>query len=182
MSTPSQSDWHQVRSTIAQKEKRSSDGKFTKEDPPIVAFEVNNPVNHLRNWWQKVIGKEGIDIRFKIHPLTAIILVSIIAGTSFSLGQISILKSVPLINQLPIFPEASPLPTPIPARRTAFRGLFFQSTQGQIYLLTDESEAIILYDLPSTAMDEAGGQRVVVEGMFDQTTHSLAVMSWTVRE
>jgi hypothetical protein len=32
-------------------------------EPPLIT--ITNPVTYLRLWWQKVMGKEGIDFKFK---------------------------------------------------------------------------------------------------------------------
>lgn len=43
-------------------------------EPDLLNFRITNPVTYLRLWWKKVMSKEGIDFRFRIHPVTAVIL------------------------------------------------------------------------------------------------------------
>src|SRR5688572_745190 len=92
------------------------------EDPPLVSVKVTNPITYLKLWWKEVIGNEGVEMKFKIKPLTALLLVSavtfILTGTGFSLGRISIPITNPIVKYVP---QLAPVitPTPDPWRETA---------------------------------------------------------------
>lgn len=50
------------------------------EDPPLVNIKVTNPVTYFKNWWSRVIGNEGIEMKasLKIRPLTAFLLLAFV--------------------------------------------------------------------------------------------------------
>lgn len=79
-----------------------------KTEPPLVDVKVSNPIIYLKKWWQKVIGNEGVDIRFKIHPLTAIAVAVIVASIGFGVGRFVLPFSIPFFKFNGS--EATPLP------------------------------------------------------------------------
>lgn len=76
----------------------------------LINLKVKNPVTYLKIWWKKVMSKEGIDLRFKIHPVTAILITAIIALGSFGIGRASLFTYFPILNK--IISTSTPTPSP----------------------------------------------------------------------
>lgn len=97
-----------------------------KNDPPLVAVSVTNPVTYLKLFLKRFLKNEGIDIRLKIKPLTVIACVLALStafGTGFNVAQI-------------FFPTSSPLLH----RSITLQGSIQRSETGQYYLsLPDNS-------------------------------------------
>lgn len=97
-----------------------------KNDPPLVAVSVTNPVTYLKLFLKRLLKNEGIDIRLKIKPLTVITCVLALSaafGTGFNVAQI-------------FFPTSSPLLH----RSITLQGNIQRSETGQYYLsLPDNS-------------------------------------------
>lgn len=97
-----------------------------KNDPPLVAVSVTNPVTYLKLFLKRLLKNEGIDIRLKIKPLTVIACVLALStafGTGFNVAQM-------------FFPTSSPLLH----RSITLQGNIQKSSSGQYYLsLPDNS-------------------------------------------
>lgn len=97
-----------------------------KNDPPLVAVSVTNPVTYLKLFLKRFLKNEGIDIHLKIKPLTVIACVLALStafGTGFNVAQI-------------FFPTSSPLLH----RAITLQGNIQRSETGQYYLsLPDNS-------------------------------------------
>lgn len=143
-----------------------------KKEPPLVNLQVTNPIIYLKRWWNRVLGGEGIDFRFRIKPLTAIALTLIIASVGFGIGRISLSTSQPYIQYTP------PLPTPTPNlwRDTAFTGtLKYSITNQRYYLLTSSSEAINLEVPENIDLSKLIGRRILATGSYNQDQRLLLV-------
>lgn len=146
-----------------------------KKEPPLVSVQVTNPVTYLKSWWNKVMGKEGVDFHFKIKPLTAIAMTIVIATLGFGVGKITFTPQTPFIKYVPTIID-SPDPTPNPWRETAFSGtLRFSSAENRFYLLTTSSEAINLDVLESVDFKKFVGRRIFATGKYNSDTHTLIV-------
>lgn len=91
-----------------------------KNDPPLVAVSVTNPVTYLKLFLKRFLKNEGIDIRLKIKPLTVItciLALSTAFGTGFNVARI-------------FFPTSSPLLH----RSVTLQGTIQKSETGQYYL------------------------------------------------
>lgn len=97
-----------------------------KNDPPLVAVSVTNPVTYLKLFLKRFLKNEGIDIHLKIKPLTVIGMIaalSISFGAGFNVAQI-------------FFPTSSP----ILHREVAYQGTVQKTQDGKFYLsLIDNS-------------------------------------------
>lgn len=149
----------------------NSSRPLPKKDPPLVSFEVENPITYLKLWWKKVIAGEGIDIRFRIKPLTAIAIVAIIAAGGFGLGRFSLPASNPIVKYIP---QPAPTPTPNPWRNTAFSGLLKQSGS-RFYLVTSSAEAITLEVPINVNLVKYIGKRIFATGSLNTQTGILRV-------
>jgi len=168
------------RSSTAKKQIRDSLGQFIKQDksiesnklksskniPPLLSFEVNNPVTYLKLWWKKIMGNEGIDFRFRIRPLTAVALVLIFSLGGFGLGRFTLPANSVITKYVP---QLAPAPSPDPWKETAYTGLLKQ-TSGRFYLVTSEAEAITL-ELPNNVnLTKYLGKRILAVGRFNKST------------
>ncbi len=140
--------------------------------PPLVSFEVSNPVTYLKLWWSRVMNNEGIDFRFRIRPLTAMALMSVFAVGGFGLGRLSIPGPEQIIKYAP---QWAPTPTPDPWKETAYFG-GLQKTGERFYLLTEQAEAISLMVPTNVSLTKYIGKRILAVGKFNRLTGVLQVM------
>ncbi|MEK7497842.1 MAG: hypothetical protein AAB656_02900 [Patescibacteria group bacterium] len=129
--------------------------------PPLVDLKVTNPVEYIKLWWKKIIGNEGVDFRLHFHPLTALLITLVIAGTFFGLG----VKFEEVPNNV-----AAPSSTPIPSewKETAFTGVLQYSKTTSKYFLTttSASEAISLQVPNNIDLADLVGKRILLATNF----------------
>lgn len=146
------------------------------QEPPII--EVRNPVTYIRRWWDRVMGKEGIDFRFTIHPVTAVLMVAVVATIGFGAGRVTIPDGV----KIPFF-EFGNIPTSKPTiepavewKETAFTGkLQYSSATSKYFLITTSSEAITLNIPNNLDLNTLIGKRIMAVGEYNKTTKLLRV-------
>lgn len=153
-----------------------------KKEEPLISLRVTNPITYLKNWWKKVMSKEGVDFHFKIQPLTAIAITIVIATLGFGVGQFSISRQKPFIHYQPTTKPTS-IPATNPLRNTAFTGtLQFSKKTAKFYLLTNSSEAITITVLENVDLEKLVGRRIFATGEYNQETHTLLVTEATNME
>ncbi len=141
----------------------------TSSEPPLVDIKVTNPLTYLKLWWKKILANEGVDLRLRIRPLTALAIALTLATLGFGLGRIS------LSSQKPYLQYSPPQPTPTPWRETAFAGLLQQSSNQRYYLLTADSEAITLETPQSIDLQKLVGRRIFATGSYNPQIKTLKV-------
>lgn len=146
------------------------------QEPPLVT--VTNPVTYLRRFWDRVMGKEGIDFRFTIHPVTAILIAAVTATIGFGVGRFVLPDEV----KIPFFEfgtVSTPKPTATPLaewKETAFTGkLQYSVTNNKFFLLTTSSEAITLSVPNNLDLLTLVGRRIMAVGEYNKTTKLLLV-------
>ncbi|OGD61945.1 hypothetical protein A2160_01085 [Candidatus Beckwithbacteria bacterium RBG_13_42_9] len=144
-----------------------------KKELPLVNLQVTNPVTYLKNWWSRVMGKEGIDLSFKIHPITAIILTIIIATLGFGMGHFVFTSEKPYVK-LVTTPSPSPQPSLNLWRETAFSGTL-KFSNNKYYLITTSSEAIMLAVPENVDLSGLVGRRIFATGQFNDQSRLLKV-------
>ena len=145
-------------------------------EPPLVT--VTNPVTYLRRWWSKVMGKEGIDLSFKIHPITAVLMVAVTATIGFGAGRISVPDDI----KIPFF-EFGDVPSAKPTssaeavwKETAFTGkLQFSDAEDKFFLVTTSSEAITLDVSGNLDLQSLIGKRIFAVGKYNKAERLLKV-------
>jgi len=147
-----------------------------KKEPPLVNVSISNPVTYFKAWWKKIIGKEGIDLRFRIHPLTAIAIAIIVATLGFGIGRFALSWQKPFVKFIPT-QSPSPIPTPDPWRETAFSGtLRFSAVTKKYYLMTASSEAINLQAPATVDLEALIGRRIFATGRYNGQMRTLVVV------
>lgn len=146
------------------------------QEPPLVT--VTNPVTYLRRWWDKVMGKEGIDFRFTVHPVTAVLIAAVTATIGFGVGRFVLPEGV----KIPFFefgtvstnkPTSSPV---VEWKETAFTGkLQYSVTNKKFFLLTTSSEAITLSVPSNLDLLTLVGKRIMAVGEYNKSTKLLLV-------
>lgn len=181
-------------SKVAQSQTRGTHGQFVKKEatpplvskaksdsslPPLLSFAVTNPVTYLKLWWKKVFAGEGIDLKLRIHPLTALAVAGIIAAGGFSLGRFSLPPTNPIVKYIPQL-VAAPTPTPNMWRETAFTGLLrYSTTTKKFYLETGEGEAITLEVPTNVTLTKYVGRRIFATGNLNTQSGVLLVTEAT---
>lgn len=154
-------------------DRTSTKVSLTGEDPPLVHLEVTNPITYLKLWWKKIIGNEGMSIKFsvKIKPLTAIAIGIIFLSFGFGIGRLTILEKTPVAKYLP-----SPTPTPSPWRETAYSGLVrYTDFNDTYYLVTNSAEAIRLQLPDNVDLSPFVNSRIFATGNYHKTQNVLEV-------
>lgn len=153
---------------------RGLDGKFIGvKDPPLVDLKVANPVNYLKIWWAKIIGNEGVEMSFKIRPLTAIAIATVVGIAGFGVGRITVPPQV--ASYIPFL--ATPTPSPDPWRETAFTGVVrFSQSSDKYYLEVGSGETVTLQAPGIVNLSKLVGKRILAVGSVNQSTNVLKVI------
>ncbi len=147
----------------------------TSTPPPLVSFQLTNPIVYIKAWWKKLIGNEGIKMTLQIKPVTAVILVAIFSGAGFGVGRFTVPEIL-----VPYLVSASPTPSPSPDPwlETAFTGKV-QFANNKYFLVTTNSQAITL-EAPSTInLAKLVGKRIMVVGRYNKTTKYMVISDTT---
>ncbi len=143
--------------------KVSQTNTYKKDDPPLIDLKITNPVTYLKKWWKIILSREGINISFRIRPLTAILMtisiVSIFTGIGLTVTKFYFL---PLI-----------VPSNLVSTESFYSGTVYK-TQNQIYLMTS-SEKVYPLKKPPPNIAQFFNQKVVIKGKLDKNTNTLEV-------
>lgn len=144
----------------------------TNVEPPLVT--ITNPVTYLRLWWQKVMGKEGVDFNFRIHPVTAFLISFGLGAGLFGAGRYSV--NIPFLNYQSI-ETPTPKPTTEPVwKETAFSGkLQYSVSNRKYFLLTTSSEAISLEVPVNIDLLPLVGKRIMAVGEYNKSEKLLRI-------
>jgi len=145
--------------------------------PPLVDLKVSNPVTYIKQWWNKIMGSEGVDFRFRIHPLTAIAIAVVIASIGFGVGRISLPFDIPFLKFQDITLIPSPTPSPVDWKDTAFTGtLQYSPTTSKYFLTTTSASEAIGLQVPNTInLQDLVGKRILVIGSYNKQTRTMVV-------
>ena len=155
-----------------------------KTEPPLVDLKVTNPVTYIKRWWSKIIGNEGMEFRFRIHPLTTIAIAFVVTSLTLGIGKFALSATIPflkyeklegiLVTDTPKIPTI----TPDPWRETAFTGtLQYSGPIKKYYLITTSSEAIALEVPVNIDLKDTVGKRIFAAGNYNKITRTLVVAS-----
>ncbi len=129
------------------------------------------------------MGAEGIDIKFRIHPITAIVC-AIILVTGAGSVRFLIRTAQYNANKVPFLSSIipSPLPTPDPWRDSAYSGILRKTTDGKFYLQTASAQAITLSIPANVNLEKYVGKRIFASGRYNIQTQILVVTEGTPLE
>ncbi|MBI2596766.1 hypothetical protein HYW41_01295 [Candidatus Daviesbacteria bacterium] len=134
------------------------------EDPPLI--KVTNPVTYFKRWWNKLMSKEGIDFKmgFKIKPVTAVLITSIIITGGVSSGITAfVLKT--------FWPTSSPV-----LHRQIIQSGTIQTGTGGFYLASqDQSIWKLKPKKPNINLNEQVGKQVTVTGNLTKEANLIEV-------
>ena len=142
--------------------------------PPMVDVKVTNPVTYFKLWWEKVMGKEGVYFSFRIHPITAFLIVFGFSAGVFSVGRYSV--NIPFL-QYETVETAKPTATAdVVWKETGFTGkLQFSEKEKRFFLLTTSSEAIVLSVPQNLDLTSLVGKRIFAIGEYNKAQRLLKV-------
>ena len=146
-------------------------------EKPLVEVKVTNPVTYLKNWWSKVMGKEGIDFSFRIHPVTAVAIAVAIFLVSFGAGRFSL--NVPFLKYI-VSPAATPAPVATGTetlKDTTYTGILQHSqATSKYYLMTSTAAEAITLEVPTNInLENYVGKRILAMGKYNKSTRVLTV-------
>ncbi len=164
----------EVKITTEKTKKSGGDGP-----PPLVNFQLTNPIVYIKAWWKKLIGNEGVKLTLQIKPVTAVILMAIFSGAGFGFGRLTVPEV--LIPYLPTNDAptgASPSPTPNPWIDAAFTGKV-QAANSKYFLVTTSAQAITLEAPSSINLAKLVGKRIMAVGRYNKSTKYLIIADIT---
>ncbi len=141
----------------------------SQSDPPLVDVKVTNPVTYFKKVWAKIIGNEGVDFRFHIKPLTAILIAVVIASIGFGVGGVVVED-----DKVTASPTSSPQNI---WKETAYTGVLqYSETKNTYFLLTSSSAEAITLTVPDIVNIEAlVGKRILAVGDYSKSTKILKI-------
>jgi hypothetical protein len=140
-----------------------------KKEVPLVDIKVTNPITYIKSWWKKVLGGEGIDLRLKVKPLTAVAISFVVVSVSMGVGRFVLPVKIPffeysgnVINQA--------------ENMQAFVGtLHFANYSKIYYLVTNDAGVVTVKGLNKTEMDELIGKKILVAGEYDKSIKTMKI-------
>ena len=191
-----------VRSVTAKKQTRDSEGRFIKEGetsippisvttnqdqrvktgnvPDLVNFKITNPLVYIKAWWKKIMANEGLELKFKAKPITAIAISIALFSLVFGLGGVVFPFAFPWLkinsNQSGVITEPSPTPA-TDWRETALKGILKKTTSVPIklFLLTSSDEAVTLQAPDYITLDKLIGKRILATGNYSSKQKILII-------
>ncbi|OGM31044.1 hypothetical protein A2630_00010 [Candidatus Woesebacteria bacterium RIFCSPHIGHO2_01_FULL_44_10] len=142
-----------------------------KEEPPMVDVKVANPITYLKSWWKKIIGNEGMELRIRIKPLTAIAISLIVVTVAFGIGKFVLPFKIPFFEYSSKY---EPSPTPDITYEAGFIGTM-RVSGAKYFLFTSASESINLQVPERVDLSKLIGLRVFATGRFNSITNTLLV-------
>lgn len=125
--------------------------RYKRDDPPLIDIKITNPVKYLKLWLKRLLKNEGIDLRVRIRPLTAIAMcmafATFFAGTGFSVAKI-------------FFPTSSP----ILKREVSYQGVVQKGGNGYYYLVLSDGVMYKLTPKSKLNLDQYLTQSVSLKG------------------
>ncbi len=138
------------------KETKRNEQEQKDEEPPLINVKITNPVTYLKHWWKKIIANEGIDLRLRVRPLTAIAMgvatVSILTGTGFTIAR---------FYYLPVI-----VPNSLVSKTTSLVGTIHKSNK-QYFLISDNKVYTLNYSGDNLA--DLINKRVLVVGKLSSS-------------
>jgi len=144
------------------------------QEPPLVDVKVTNPVTYLRLWWDRVMGKEGIDFRFTIHPITAFLIAFGFGAAAFGIGRYSV--NIPFLG-LQVIASPTPKESAETWKETAYIGTLKHSNETDKYFLvtSSASEAITLTVPPNIDLSVLVEKRIMVVGKYSKSLRVIQI-------
>ncbi|MBU1000775.1 hypothetical protein KKE78_05290 [Patescibacteria group bacterium] len=112
-----------------------------KVDPPLIDVKVTNPITYLKNWLERLLKNQDIDIRIKIKPFATLALIIAFSAT-FGIGYNVGLKKAANV----FFPDSSP----ILHREVTHQGTIQKTDTGKYYLSLPDASLWALNAASST--------------------------------
>lgn len=147
------------------------------DEEPLVEVKVTNPIAYFKHWWQKVIGNEGLKLKFslEIKPLTVIALVLVLGMLGLGITTLgALLKYLPFYQSFQQF-----VTTPDNSRETAMEGrLYLEADGGRFFLFTANlNEAVWVQAPDKLDLSNFDNQHVILTGSYNDQTNILSVTS-----
>ena len=143
---------------------------LTGDDPPLVDIEVTNPITYFKKWWKRIIGNEGIRMKWslEIKPLTAFLLVAFVVSGGITIKLLNKIKS-----ETPVIKHITSFGSEVPVKR-AFSGYLEKSGKDEYFLITSNEVIIVSFD-NQIYLQSFIGRKVLASGMYSEETKTLNV-------
>lgn len=128
------------------------------------------------------MSKEGVDVSFRIHPITAVAIALILVAGGASAGWIvraahESAQRIPFLNTIlpSLPPQATPTPTPDPWKDAAYTGVLRKVQDGKYYLQMGDGQAITLSVSVAVNLEKYVGKKILAAGRFNKQEEVLYV-------
>jgi hypothetical protein len=191
----------QIKSENAKKQVRGSGGKFvskvdptklppisvttnnptsvsTTNPPDLLSVKITNPLVYIKYWWKRILANEGIDMRFRMKPLTVFGVALIAFSLAFGLGGVVLPTFFPWMkfnNAIATTPTNTPIPEIL--KDTALKGTLTKTNTNppKFYLITTSTEAVTLEIPVGFNLSSLVGKRILAVGSYDSKNKVLEV-------
>ncbi|MEK7550334.1 MAG: hypothetical protein AAB535_00910 [Patescibacteria group bacterium] len=189
-----------LRSTIAKNQTRDSSGKFvsktdplkvppitvtsetgrvnTTNPPDLLNVKITNPLVYIKYWWKRIMANEGVDLRLRVKPITAMCFAIVAFSLAFGLGGVVFPFAFPWLKLNNITIGQTPTPTPeIIWKDTALKGTLTKTNTVPIkfYLVTTSTEAVTLEVPVGFNLITLVGKRILAVGTYNSKDKVLEV-------
>ncbi|MEK7498192.1 MAG: hypothetical protein AAB656_04730 [Patescibacteria group bacterium] len=189
-----------IRSNVAKKEVRDYHGRFTSKadpssippisvttnqtgninttnPPDLLNFKITNPLIYIKYWWKRIMANEGMELKFKVKPITAISMAVVAFSLAFGLGGVVFPFAFPWLKINGTNITQSPTPSPNEWRETALKGILKKTIIPPIrfFLLTSSDEAITLQPPNNIDLSSLVGKRILATGNYNQKQKLLII-------
>jgi len=189
-----------LRSTIAKNQTRDSSGKFvgrtdplkvppitvtsetgrvnTTNPPDLLNVKITNPLVYIKYWWKRIMANEGVDLRLRVKPITAICFAIVAFSLAFGLGGVVSPFAFPWLKLNNITIGQTPTPTPETIwKDTALKGTLTKTNTEPVkfYLVTTSTEAVTLEVPVGFNLITLVGKRILAVGTYNSKDKVLEV-------
>lgn len=149
----------------------------TGNPPDFVNLKITNPLVYIKYWWKRIMANEGMELKFKIKPITAIAMAVVAFSLAFGLGGVVFPVAFPWLKINDQIATQSPTPTPGEWKDTALKGTLRKTTTVPIkfFLLTSSDEAITLEAPNYINLNSLVGKRIFASGNYNKKAKILII-------
>lgn len=189
-----------IRSNIAKGQVRDSHGRFfskvdptkippisvttnqtgkvnTTNPPDLLSLKITNPLVYIKYWWKRIMANEGMELKFKAKPITAIAMAVVAFSLAFGLGGVVFPITFPWLKTGSTLLTPTPTPPQEIWKDTALKGTLSRTKTSPIrfYLVTTSTEAVYLETPDEINLNSLVGKRILAIGTYNSKDKILQV-------
>lgn len=146
---------------------RDGHGRFVKTSENMQPQTELQPMSR----WKRFVESEGLDVYFKIKPITAVAIALACIVFGFGVGRVSAPVVKPIVKYIRDF---DPKPTIKTYQQSVFTGIL-QVSDNSFYTLYSESDTISLSIPSNIDLSDYLGKRLLVKGLYNSAQKLLLI-------